>query len=247
MSHWSHHFFALSSFHIRFEFQTVVPLVASAAISIDSLSISQQTRIEFKKGIGNLSYFMYRFIGGIRRVIRFIPSVHLIIGVFVVEESTFHGVGIVRFRCVGARGCRRLIIDGSASGTHIRFRIIATTRASGSRSYSYWTVVPAVMLRPSSPLGSVHLLHHIKFTFSIVVEPAIKVSLIQHYKESNVFNRINIKRKDITLILGPFQSKKNVRLRCPTWRTLQNAESNAVNDVMNSLYCQEALQPKIGT
>jgi hypothetical protein len=58
---------------------------------------------------------------------------------------------------------------------------------------------------------------------------------------------LEIKRKDITLILDPFQSKKSVRLRCPTWRNLQNAESNAVNDVMNSLYCQEALQPKIGT
>lgn len=113
-------------------------------------------------------------------MISFIPPVvvGLIIGIFVVEESALHGVGIVRFRRAGAGGCRRRIIDRSAPGTHVRFRIISTAGTSGPGCCSYRSIVPAVMLRPTTSLGSVHLLHHVKLTFRIVVEPALKDSLI---------------------------------------------------------------------
>ncbi len=113
-------------------------------------------------------------------MISFVPAVvvRLIVGIFVVEESALHGVGIVRFRRTGAGGCRRRVIDRSAPGTHFRFRIISTAETSGPGSCSYWSIVPAVMLRPSTPLGSVHLLHHVEFTFRIVVKPVPKVFLL---------------------------------------------------------------------
>lgn len=54
MSHWPHHFLAFNSVQIRFQFQTVVPLIAAAAISIDSLFPDEMWR--------NSNYFAFGII-----------------------------------------------------------------------------------------------------------------------------------------------------------------------------------------